>query len=158
MALTGSDVVNDTVALYAANSVADQATIKTATNAKPTFRWDQSVAIAANAAIEVPIGVAGLDLNVTTAIFYPGATSAADATNFASLQLEQSTPAGVITAIGTAITTATVPLTKNIARALTVTPANAFVPAGNQIVFKVSQAASGVAVGPGVLVVTGEYV
>lgn len=157
MALTGADIAAEVPGLFAALTAADATKTQVVLKVKPKYQWSQSVAIAANGALESPIGAAELDCNITSAVFYPGATSAANSTNFASLTLEQSTPLGVITAMGAAITTASTAITKAVPRALSLTPASCFVPQGNQIVFAVAQTASGVAVGPGTLIVDGVY-
>ena len=161
MALTGATVTEETTGLYSAQDSTDEATIKAATKANPKYTCVIPHIAADEAAVNTlyPIGVAELPMVVTSAVFYPGFTSAANSTNYTTLQLQQSTQAGSFTNLGAAISTASTALTKAIPRSLSLTAASCIVPAGNILMFAVDAATNGtgVATGAGILVVNGIY-
>lgn len=124
------------------------------------YRWSQSVAIAANGAIRVPCGIAEQNMNVISAQYLTGDALTSNSSNYATLSLEQATSAGTTTAIGSSLTTpaGTGSWTARVPVDIDLTQASCYIPAGNQVVFRVAQAASGVIVPVGTFEVVCKYV
>lgn len=128
------------------------------------YKHSQIAFAAAGVTFETPIDQVNSNLNaginVTNAKYLPSAPLTAASTNYCTLTLEQATPAGVVTVIGSAKTqpAGTGNWTAQVPVPLTITSLSAYVPAGNTLIFKMAQNVSGVAVPQGSFIVDGVYV
>ncbi len=157
LALTGAIIAAEAPYLYSAQTAADATLVNVITKTVPSYRYNQSAAFATSGGtLEVPICIAEANMAITSASIVSGATTAANSSTYATFTLEQSDPAGTITAVGAGTDTTGVALTKCVPRALSITPASSVVPVGNQIVLKVANTL-GATVGPFTLIVNGVY-
>lgn len=128
----------------------------------------EQIAVTANGlstAVEVAFGQLttnlSLGVNVTNAVYIPGGTLTANDTNYITMTLEQATPLGVITSIGsftTQITGGSGNWTAQVPVNFSITAANANILPGNSVLIKLTQTGTGVAIPVGALIVNGVFV